>query len=113
MERIIVGILAFLVVGCSPAKKTWDAWACEEGRAFYTRNEAGKAEALIYDELVSNISSSKNDKGTLWQFVTDEAPGHQGNILFLGNSARIWDKNLNTNKTEWSFECKWSKKVHL
>lgn len=113
MGKFFVVVLAFLAAGCSPAKKTWDAWACDEGKAFYTRNEAGKPEALIYDELVSNISFSKSDAGTLWQFSTDEAPGHQGNILFLGNSARIWDMNMDTQKTEWSFDCKWSKKVNL
>ncbi|WP_213354708.1 hypothetical protein [Citrobacter freundii] len=113
MRKLTVLTLIILASACKPTDKTWEAWVCDEGRAFYTQNSDGNAKALIYDELISNINILKTQGGQLWQFISPDIAGHQGNIKFQGDSARIWDINTGTNKIEWSFDCKRSKKVIL
>ena len=102
------------MAGCkdTSAKSQWDVWACEEGRAFYTHiTESGKAEALIYDEKMTEITV----RGDKWFFESAETPGHQGEIIFTHQRARLTNQNIEKSPpvNEWSYACSFSRKIEL
>lgn len=112
--KVIMSLVVLLLLGCDSRyeKSQWDVWACEDGRAFYTHiTDSGKAEALIYDEKVTEIVVH----GDRWTFESAEVPGNVGTIVFKSQQAILTNKNIVRSPPviEWSYTCSFSRKIEL